>query len=605
MCWCFIASLTVREDGICAQRRYTRDSLRACTPPLRPLEATAWARLDAVTNSMDPTDVHTAGLAHRVTTALQRRGALRRQPTTRYDEVSKQVTEAADEAIHALEAITQKASKAFSLQAYIDKGMESAGAVTYRGLSQVSETAAKSFVEFGLWTRGHGLGSGTIGNLSRYATLGALCTSCAFLAYKLGAADALFKRWLKRKLSASLGTRVSVKSVQLSLSGRLEVKGIRVDDWDGRRQSALRVGSVEAIIGMRSIVAWFLSRRDEPPPPVVFVDPRFAEVTLRLRREPDGLFNWASANARVRDARKAASSAPGRRLAITQELSDASVATSSDSESGTLARYLLPLDASSSSSDGISNAASDAYGARWWRRRDVALFAERCGASKRATRVALERSSARGHRRSPSLTRAERRAANRADAFESWCAQRPRDVLRDVAVQLRRDLAYGSTENVRENDTRPTTKPTSKRRFPNRARLPLGLRFVAVRVDLYDCPVLVDACAVGPDELILDDDVLTAYSIYSPSLDDAGSFSPGDVGAALSEKLLEAVVVDTPDVARTLSGALARDLVARDARRALKRTFLNETRAERRRRRRARRQSRRTFWRGEERGALQ
>ena len=85
-------------------------------------------------------------------------------------------------------------------------------------------------------------------------------------------------------------------------------------------------------------------------------------------------------------------------------------------------------------------------------------------------------------------------------------------MLRDVAVQLRRDLAYGATENVRENDTRPTTKPSSSRRFPNRARLPLGLRFVAVRVDLWDCPVLVDACAVSPDELILDDDVLNAYS---------------------------------------------------------------------------------------------
>jgi len=175
-------------------------------------------------------------------------------------------------------------------------------------------------------------------------------------------------------------------------------------------------------------------------------------------------------------------------------------------------------------------------------------------------------------------------------------------------VQLRRDLAYGATENVRENDTRPTTKPVATRRFPNRARLPLGLRFVAVRVDLWDCPVLVDACAVSPDELILDDDVLTAYSIYSPSLDDAGSLAPGDVGAALAEKLVEAVVVDTPDVARTLAGALARDLVARDARRALRRAFLVEARSERRRRRRARRSERRPFWAwapGEGRGAPQ
>ena len=437
--------------------------------------------------------------------------------------------------------------------------------------------------------------------------LSLVCFGGVFLAYRLGAADLLFRRWLERKLSSSLGTRTSIKSVQLSLSGRLEVKGIRVDDWTGRRPAALRIGSVEAQVGMRSVVAWFLSRRDEPPPPVVLIDPRFAEVTLRLRREPDGLFNWASANRKVRDARRA-SLTTRRRISVNQELSDHSDATSSDSEPGPRARYLLPLDASSSSSGDESMSARDAYGARWWRRRDVARFAERCGASLRATRVALERSAQRDHRRSPSLTRAERRAARRADAFEMWCSQRPRDVLRDVAVQLRRDLAYGATESVRENDTRPTTKPVATRRFPNRARLPLGLRFVAVRVDLWDCPVLVDACAVSPDELILDDDVLNAYSIYSPSLDDAGSFAPGDVGAALAEKLVEAVVVDTPDVARTLAGALARDLVARDARRALRRAFLTEARAERRRRRRARRLNRRAFWAwapGEGRGAPQ
>ena len=76
----------------------------------------------------------------------------------------------------------------------------------------------------------------------------------------------------------------------------------------------------------------------------------------------------------------------------------------------------------------------------------------------------------------------------------------------------------------------------------------------------------------------------------------------------MAEKLVEAVVVDTPDVARTLAGALARDLVARDARRALRRAFLVEARAERRQRRRARRLNRRAFWAwapGEGRGAPQ
>ena len=106
-----------------------------------------------------------------------------------------------------------------------------------------------------------------------------------------------------------------------------------MDDWNGRRPAALRIGSVEANVGMRSVIAWFLARRDEPPPPMVLIDPRFAEVTLRLRREPDGLFNWASANRKVRDARKA-SLTTRRRISVNQELSDHSDATSSDSEPG-------------------------------------------------------------------------------------------------------------------------------------------------------------------------------------------------------------------------------------------------------------------------------
>ena len=97
---------------------------------------------------MDPADT-SAGLATRVTHALK----LRRQPTTRYDEATKALTETANEASKALEAITSQASKAFSLQAYWDQALESAGAATYRGLSQVSEPLAKSFVDFGLWTR--------------------------------------------------------------------------------------------------------------------------------------------------------------------------------------------------------------------------------------------------------------------------------------------------------------------------------------------------------------------------------------------------------------------------------------------------------------------
>ena len=94
---------------------------------------------------MDPADT-TSNLATRVTHALK----LRRQPTTRYDDAAKALTDTANEA---LEAITSQASKAFSLQAYWDQALESAGAATYRGLSQVSEPLAKSFVDFGLWTR--------------------------------------------------------------------------------------------------------------------------------------------------------------------------------------------------------------------------------------------------------------------------------------------------------------------------------------------------------------------------------------------------------------------------------------------------------------------
>ena len=54
---------------------------------------------------MDPADT-SAGLATRVTHALK----LRRQPTTRYDEATKALTETANEA---LEAITSQASRRF------------------------------------------------------------------------------------------------------------------------------------------------------------------------------------------------------------------------------------------------------------------------------------------------------------------------------------------------------------------------------------------------------------------------------------------------------------------------------------------------------------
>ena len=97
---------------------------------------------------MDPADT-SAGLATRVTHALK----LRRQPTTRYDEATKALTETANEASKALEAITSQASKAFSLQAYWDQALESAGAATYRGLSQVSEPLALSLIHISEPTR--------------------------------------------------------------------------------------------------------------------------------------------------------------------------------------------------------------------------------------------------------------------------------------------------------------------------------------------------------------------------------------------------------------------------------------------------------------------
>ena len=52
---------------------------------------------------------------------------------------AKALTETANEA---LEAITSQASKAFSLQAYWDQALESAGAATYRGLSAAHSAAA-------------------------------------------------------------------------------------------------------------------------------------------------------------------------------------------------------------------------------------------------------------------------------------------------------------------------------------------------------------------------------------------------------------------------------------------------------------------------------
>ena len=117
----------------------------------------------------------------------------------------------------------------------------------------------------------------------------------------------------------------------------------------------------------------------------------------------------------------------------------------------------------------------------------------------------------RDHRRSPSLTRAERGRRGRRTPSNSG-ARTDRGTCGDVAVQLKGTGLRRDGKCPRKR-TRPTTKPSSS----SASRIERGCLSAALRgreVDLWDCPVLVDACAVSPDGLILDDDVLNAYSIY-------------------------------------------------------------------------------------------
>ena len=129
-----------------------------------------------------------------------------------------------------------------STQKALDLVIEEAGALTFFGLAQISDGAARKFVEFGLWTRGHSLGyPSTLGKkVAVYGLLGVLASSAA---YRLGLLDGVVRRVAERVLSDGLGTRVSIQSVGCWFSrGRVEVRGLRVDEWPQRHTAAAAHG---------------------------------------------------------------------------------------------------------------------------------------------------------------------------------------------------------------------------------------------------------------------------------------------------------------------------------------------------------------------------
>ena len=80
----------------------------------------------------------------------------------------------------------------------LDVVLEEAGALTFFGLTRISDSAARKFVEIGLRTRGHVGYPSTLGKkVAFYGLLGALG---GWLCYRLGALDGFVRRSLQKVL---------------------------------------------------------------------------------------------------------------------------------------------------------------------------------------------------------------------------------------------------------------------------------------------------------------------------------------------------------------------------------------------------------------------
>ena len=409
----------------------------------------------------------------------------------------------------------------------LDVVIEETCTLTFFGLSRISDSAARKFVELGIRTRPHVGYPETAGK--RAAFWVGLGFGAAALAYRFGALDAVVRRWAQRAWSAKLGTRVTIRSVALSLvGGRLDLADLRVDGWDEETSMpALTVGRIT--VAWSSSVASALFRPERRAPARLDLV-EVCDVDLRLFRESDGALNWASANAIVRR----------RRTAEVLDHDTTSSSETSDAESDPpLSRFLLPLEDSSDESDEDAERRRDRppteYGARWWRRRDVVAIAETCGASYAATKSALERGARRiapeaakaaAASASDALDRARLRARKRADAFERWACDHARDVLRHVVVNLAHNLAAkahappravrsaldasddSSDSDADAHDAEVAAADAAPRRTYVIGRV--GVRDFTL--ELYDCPVTLDrAYDAGPEKGDFNSSVSRSY----------------------------------------------------------------------------------------------
>ena len=297
---------------------------------------------------------------------------LEKAPMSPIDPIRRHVTDhSVSDALTTMERVAKEAASeaAKAADAALDVVIEETATLTFFGLSRfVGDGAAQKFVELGLRTRGRVGYPATRGK--RVAFWVGAGAGVAALLYRFGAVDALLRRWAQRAWSRRLGTRVTVRSLAFGLfSGRLRVEGVRVDEWDPATAApALCIGA--------ATIAWSSSalglvRANPRGDPVELAVVELADVDLRLHREADGALNWASANASVRRRRTVE--------ALEVETTSSSDASSSDSDPP-VARFLLPLE-DTSESDDDGDRPNLEYGARWWRRRDVAAIAETCGAS--------------------------------------------------------------------------------------------------------------------------------------------------------------------------------------------------------------------------------
>ena len=159
----------------------------------------------------------------------------------------------------------------------------------------------------------------------------------------------------------------------------------------------------------------------------------------------------------------------------------------------------------------------------------------------------------------------------------------PLPVVRTATPASDDDDDDDDDEAARSDEEEARAAPVPRKPEPRRYVVgQVGVRDFTL--ELYDCPVTLDRCFVGPEDLALDDHILEQYG-EPARVEDVHSHTAGDVGLACAEKLIETLLIDHPNLALNLAAALSRDLVAQktNASKPLKKRFLAHHRKQKRR----------------------